>query len=97
MPLKIYDESIAVLRRSLDSARLGDTDKLDGFKRLDSFTRAIEARRGPDADVEATIAHERAISPSLGGRTVFDDARRSRRAEASASADRRGQLKLFEN
>jgi len=108
VPLTVYDESIAVLRRALDSARLGDTDKLGGFKRLDSFTRAIEARRGPDADVEATIAHERAISKSLGGRTVFDDARRSRRAEASlgakahsakaaASADRRGQLKLFEN
>jgi hypothetical protein len=97
VPLTVYDESIAVLRRALDSARLGDTDKLGGFKRLDSFTRAIEARRGPDADVEATIAHERATSKSLGGRTVFDDARRSRRAEASASANRRGQLKLFEN
>src|SRR5688572_2951483 len=108
VPLTVYDETIGVLRRALDSARLGDTDKLGGFKRLDSFTRAIEARRGPDADVEATIAHERAISKSLGGRTVFDDARRSRRAEASlgakahsakaaASADRRGQLKLFEN
>ncbi len=73
MPLRVYDESIAVLRRALDSARLGDTDKLGGFKRLDAFTRAIEAQRGPEADIPATIAHERAISTSLGGRTVFDD------------------------
>ena len=86
VPLKVYDESIAVLRRALDSARLGDTDKLGGFKRLDAFTRAIEARRGPEADVTATIAHERAISESLGGRTVFDDTPRPRR----------GQLGLFD-
>ena len=85
VPLKVYDESIAVLRRALDSARLGDTDKLGGFKRLDAFTRAIEARRGPEADVTATIAHERAISESLGGRTVFDTPR-----------PRRGQLGLFD-
>jgi hypothetical protein len=85
VPLDVYDESIAVLRRALDSARLGDTDKLGGFKRLDAFTRAIEARRGPEADIAATMAHERAISPSLGGRTVFDD--RPHR--------HRGQLELF--
>ena len=54
VPLKVYDESIAVLRRALDSAKLGHTDKLGGFKRLDAFTRAIEAaarsrgRRGRD-------------------------------------------------
>jgi hypothetical protein len=85
VPLKVYDESIAVLRRALDSAKLGHTDKLGGFKRLDAFTRAIEDRRGPEADVDATIAHERAISRSLGGRTVFDDAPRPKR----------GQLDLF--
>jgi len=46
----------------------------------------IEARRGPEADVTATIAHERAISTSLGGRTVSDDIPRPRR----------GQLDLFD-
>jgi hypothetical protein len=96
VPLKIYDESIAVLRRALDSAKLGQTDKLGGFKRLDAFTRAIEARRGPEADVEATISHERAISKSLGGRTVFDDVRTRRRAEAAGSAETTRQLELFE-
>jgi hypothetical protein len=85
VPLDVYDESIAVLRRALDSAKVGHTDKLGGFKRLDTFTRAIEARRVPEADVAATIEHERAISPSLGGRTVFDDRPRPRP----------GQLKLF--
>src|SRR5581483_10871437 len=35
VPLKTYDESLAVLRRGLEAAKLGDTDKIDGFKRLD--------------------------------------------------------------
>jgi hypothetical protein len=70
VPLKAYDESIAVLRRTLDAAKLGDRDKLDGFARLDRFTRAIETRHAPEADLDESIAHERAISPSLNGRVV---------------------------
>ena len=85
VPLKVYDESIAVLRRALHMARLGHSDKLGGMARLDAFTRAIENRRAPEADVAATIAHERAISRSLGGRTVFDDRK-----------PRKGQLDLFD-
>jgi hypothetical protein len=34
--------------------------------------RGVEARRAPEADFDATLAHERAISTSIGGRTVFD-------------------------
>src|SRR6185369_6138509 len=45
VPLKTYDESIGVLRRSLDSAKVGDHDKADGMKRLDRFVRGVEARR----------------------------------------------------
>src|SRR5687767_1123559 len=71
VPLNVYDESISVLRRSLEAARLGHSDKLHGLKRLDAFTRAIEQRLEPEADINAVIAHERAISRSLGGRTVF--------------------------
>jgi len=85
VPLRVYDESISVLRRALDLAKLGHSDKLGGMSRLDAFTRAIEQHRAPEADVAATIAHERAISRSLGGRTVLDDKK-----------PRRGQLDLFD-
>jgi hypothetical protein len=91
VPLRVYDESISVLRRALDLARLGHSEKLDGMSRLDAFVRGIERRRRPEADVEATIAHERAISRSLGGRTVFDD-RADRREKHDAHP---GQLDLF--
>jgi len=73
VPLKTYDESLAVLRRSLDAARLGYTEKLEGFRRLDQLTRRVETEREPLADFDAAIAHERSISSSIGGRTIFDD------------------------
>ncbi len=70
VPLKTYDESISVLRDSLDRAKVGDTEKIDGFKRLDRFVRAIEERCEPSADFHAIVAHEHAISPQLDGRSV---------------------------
>ena len=70
VPLKTYDESLAVLRRSLDSARLGHTEKLEGFRRLDAFTRNIERQLEPRANFKKAVAHERRISASLGGRSV---------------------------
>jgi hypothetical protein len=72
VPLKTYDESLGVLRRSLESARLGHPEKMDGFRRLDRLTRAVEENRQPIADFNAAVANERKISRSLGGRTVFD-------------------------
>jgi hypothetical protein len=72
VPLKTYDESLNCLRTSLDKAKLGDRDKLDGFRRLDRFIRAIETQLEPQADFDAVIRHEQAISPSLDGRSVFD-------------------------
>ena len=73
VPLKTYDESVAVLRRALDTAKLGDTVKLDGMRRLDNLVRSVEQRLSPKADLPATIAHENSISKSLNGRSVFDD------------------------
>jgi hypothetical protein len=72
VPLKTYDESIAVLRRALDAAHVGEPEKLEGMRRLDGFVRAVERRCEPVADFDAIMAHERRISPELGGRTVFD-------------------------
>ena len=73
VPLKTYDESLRILRSSLEAARLGHVEKVEGFRRLDRLTRKVEEEREPLADFEASIRHERAISHSIGGRTVFDD------------------------
>jgi len=76
VPLKTYDESLNFLRKSLDAAKVGHTDKIDGFKRLDRFVHQVETKLQPEADFRALIHHEKAISRSVGGRTVFDDKRR---------------------
>jgi hypothetical protein len=89
VPLKTYDDSLGVLKRALAGARVGHTEKLHGMKRLDTLVRAIEQGRDPYGDVDATIAHERQVSRSLGGRTVFDD-----RAERRPRPTRQ-QLDLF--
>ncbi len=90
VPLKTYDESISVLRTALDAAKTGDRDKLDGMRRLDQFVRAVEARHQPEANFDAVVRHEHAISREMGGRTVLYDARRSRPA-----VKRPKQLELF--
>jgi hypothetical protein len=82
VPLKTYDQSLDFLRASLDTAKLGDKDKLDGLRRLDRFVRAVETELQPQADFDAVVAHEEAISPKLDGRSVFGE-------KAG------GQLKLF--
>jgi uncharacterized protein len=73
VPLRTYDESLNCLRTSLELAKLGDKDRLEGFRRLEGFVRTIETRLKPEADFDAVIAHEKAISPSLDGRSVVDD------------------------
>jgi hypothetical protein len=50
--------------------------KLDGFRRLEQFVRRIERVHSPEADFNAAVTHERAISKELGGRSVYDDIKR---------------------
>ncbi|MGH9609058.1 MAG: hypothetical protein ACRD34_05225 [Bryobacteraceae bacterium] len=70
VPLKTYDESLGVLRRALDSARLGYTAKRDGFRRLDALVRTVERQREPIAHFHLVVQHEHKISPEVGGRSV---------------------------
>jgi uncharacterized protein len=76
VPLKTYDESLRFLRSALDAAKIGHTEKVDGFRRLDRFVRTVEQKLKPKVDFAALIGHEHAISRSVGGRTVFDDKKR---------------------
>ena len=78
VPLKTYDESISVLRRGLEAAKLGNSDKIEGFRRLEQFVRTVEERCAPTVQLEDVIAYEYAISPSLDGRSAFDDNKKVR-------------------
>ena len=78
VPLKTYDETIGFMRRSLEAAKVGHSERIDGMRRLDRLVRLVEEKSAPRADFDAVVAHEQSISPSLEGRVV-----RPRRRKAS--------------
>jgi hypothetical protein len=69
VPIKVYDQTIRLLKAALSRAKLGSTESLAAIKRLDTQARSLESRaRGQGFG--AFIASERAKVPSMGGRTV---------------------------
>jgi uncharacterized protein len=70
VPIKVYDETIRVLKSAVRKAKLGREEELGALKRLDDQARALE-RHARGASVEKLIAQERERSPSYGGRSVF--------------------------
>jgi hypothetical protein len=70
VPIRVYDETIAVLKSAVRKAKLGREDELGALKRLDDQSRRLEhSASGPS--VEAMIAEERRASFGYGGRSVF--------------------------
>ena len=70
VPIRVYDETIRVLKSAVHQAKLGRDDELAALQRLDRESRKLErAATGPT--VERVIAEERAQSPQYGGRSVF--------------------------
>jgi len=84
VPLRVYDESIRVLREGVNRAKLGNTDKLDAIRCLDRLARRAEAAE-TCVDFDAFLRHERATSPDYGGRTVFGPARPPKERPAGPS------------
>jgi hypothetical protein len=70
VPIKVYDETIRVLKSAVQKAGLGRDEEMQAIKRLDDQARRLEdAASGPS--LQSHIAAERAKSASLGGRSVF--------------------------
>jgi hypothetical protein len=70
VPLKVYDETIRVLKSAVQSAKLGQDEQLSTLQQLDRESRRLErAATGPSVD--AFIAQERKASPDYDGRSVF--------------------------
>ena len=84
VPLRVYDQTISVLKRAVAQARLGRDEKLQALRRLDEQARRIEgSATGPSLD--ALIEHERDESDRYGGRDVT----------GTAHPVKRGQLALL--
>jgi hypothetical protein len=70
VPLKVYDETIRILKSAVQKAKLGQDEELGAVRRLDQEARRLEHFvKGPS--VEALITDERARSHEYGGRSVF--------------------------
>jgi hypothetical protein len=69
VPLRVYDETIRVIRQAVDTAKLGNDEKLAAIRSLDDQARTLEARDGPTFDEH--VARERAASATYDGRSVF--------------------------
>lgn len=70
VPLRVYDETIRVLKSAVQKARLGRDEEMQALKRLDDQARQLE-RTATGPSLETFISAERAQSPLLGGRSVF--------------------------
>jgi hypothetical protein len=68
VPLRVYDETIRVMRRAVDAARLGKDERLSAVRRLDNEARRLERA----LDFDAFVAEERADSHRYGGRDVVN-------------------------
>ena len=70
VPLKVYDETIKVMKSAVGKGRLGREEELQALKRLDDQARRIEHYvTGPD--LKEIVAGEFRDSARCGGRSVF--------------------------
>jgi hypothetical protein len=70
VPLKVYDETIRVLKSAVHKAKLGEDDELAALQKLDRESRKLE-RVATGPTVEQLISDEFEQSPRYGGRSVF--------------------------
>jgi len=70
VPLKVYDETIGVMKSAVQKARLGLDEELQALKRLDEQSRRLE-RYVTGPDLKEVVAGEFRRSADFGGRSVF--------------------------
>jgi len=85
VPLKVYDETLSVLAKAIEKAKIGQTDKLQAVRQLSEISRQAEKDFIPNDNFDEVLERERNASWKYGGKTVFGDAK----------PPKGGQLKLF--
>jgi hypothetical protein len=85
VPLRVYDQTIRLLKSAVQGAKLGQGEELAALKRLDEQARLLEQHAsGPP--VEQLIAQERGWSYIYGGRSVFGSAQPARNSTRTVSS-----------
>jgi hypothetical protein len=89
VPTKVYDETISVLEKAVERAKLGINDKNTAIKKLHEIASRAEENFIPNNHFDALIEKERNESWKYGGRTVFGKAKPPKEIKKDI------QLKLF--
>ncbi|RYD79451.1 MAG: DUF763 domain-containing protein [Sphingobacteriales bacterium] len=71
VPVNVYDETIKVLQRAVETAKIGNTDRSEAIKSLHQIAQRAEQNFRPNMEFDKVIQKERENSWKYGGRTVF--------------------------
>ena len=85
VPVNVFDDTISTLRKAVDKARIGESDRQQAIKSLHQIAKNAEKNFVPNMDFDKVIERERNDSWKHGGRTVF----------GKATPPHNEQLKLF--
>jgi uncharacterized protein len=91
VPLKVYDETINVLKTSIEKAKIDSSDKLKAVKQLSIISKRIEKNFEPQPFFNEVLEKEKEDSWKYGGMTVFGPAEKPIPKKKSKPE----QLKLF--
>ena len=72
VPLKVYDETISLMKSAVAKAKLGTEERLSAIRRLDDQSRRAE-RYATGPSLKELVAGEFDQSHLVGGRSVFGD------------------------
>lgn len=86
VPIKVYDETISVLSKALQKAKVGQSDKQQAIQKLSELSFRAEQDFVPNDNFTQLIQKERDESWKYVGKTVFGDAKPPKGT---------GQLELF--
>ena len=93
VPTKVYDETIRTLRKAVDRAKIGLTDKQRAIKGLHIAAERMEKNFVPNDNFEKLIEKEWKESKMYGGKTVMTDPAPPRRPKRRKVV--KNQLRLF--
>lgn len=85
VPIKVYDETLTVLSKAVQKAKIGESDKLHAIQQLSELSRRAEKDFTPNNNFEELLEKERNASWKYGGKTIFGEAK----------PPKEGQLSLF--
>ncbi len=86
VPVKVYDQTIDLMKSAVRKAKLGQTEELAAIRRLDDQARQLERLAG-GRSWDDIVEDETRLSPGYGGRSVFGEEEETAAAGAAPGKD----------